>query len=112
MPALFRLLPPYRGGYLLVVGSDYNVSAVGRLLDEAGQPVALVSGTATEFAHPEREPVPFFTNRDGRFGLVGLAPGTWRLQTVGSDGRTYEIRIPETRDTLAVGDLRPGGAAN
>ena len=108
----FRLLPPYRGGYLLVVGSDYNVSAVGRLLDEAGQPVALVSGTATELAHPEREPVPFFTNRDGRFGLVGLAPGAWRLQTVGTDGRTYEIRIPETRDTIVAGDLRPGAAAN
>lgn len=107
----FRLMPPYRGGYLLVVGSDYNVSVVGRLLDETGQPVALVSGTATELAHPEREPVPFFTNRDGRFGLVGLAPGAWRLQTVGANARTYEVRIPETRDTLATGDLTPAAAA-
>ncbi len=106
-PGSFRLFPPYRAGYLLVVGSDYNVSAVGRLLDEAGQPLALMSGTATELAHPEREPIAFFTNRDGRFGMVGLAPGVWRLETVGAVGLTYEVRIPETRDTVAAGDLRP-----
>jgi outer membrane usher protein len=100
----FRLFPPYRGGYLLTVGSDYNVSVVGRLLDESGQPAALVSGTATELAHPEREAVPFFTNRDGRFGLVGLAPGDWRLATV--TGLTYTLQIGETQDTVSAGDLR------
>jgi len=103
----FRLMPPYRGGYLLTVGSDYNVSAVGRLLDEEGQPVALVSGIATEAAHPDREPIPFFTNRDGRFGIVGLAPGEWRLQTVGGSKQTYQIQISEGEDTAAFGDIRP-----
>lgn len=104
----FRLMPPYRGGYLLMVGSDYNVSAVGRLIDTAGQPVALMSGTATELAHPDREPVTFFTNRDGRFGIVGLAPGDWRLQTVGASKLTYELRISEGQDAITVGDLTPG----
>jgi outer membrane usher protein len=107
-PGSFRLLPPYRAGYLLTVGSDYNISAVGRLLDEAGRPLVLVSGTATELAHPEREPIAFFTNRDGRFGIVGLAPGVWRLETVGAAGKTYEVRFSETQETAAVGDLLPG----
>ncbi len=104
----YRLMPPYRGGYLIVVGSDYNVSAVGRLLDAAGQPVALLSGTAIELAHPEREPIPFFTNRDGRFGIVGLAPGEWRLQTAGTPGETYRLQVPETQDTVAAGETQTG----
>jgi outer membrane usher protein len=103
----FRLLPPYRGGYLLTVGSDYNVSAVGRLLDPQGQPVTLVSGTATELAEPDREPIAFFTNRDGRFGVIGLAPGQWLLQTTGGAPLSYVLDIPDTQDTLAAGDLHP-----
>lgn len=100
----FRLFPPYRGGYLLTVGSDYNVSVVGRLLDESGQPLPLVSGTAAELANPGREPIAFFTNRDGRFGMVGLAPGEWRLTTV--TGLAYDLRIADSQDTVAAGDLR------
>lgn len=106
----FRLFPPYRAGYLLTVGSAYNVSAVGRLLDEQGQPAALVSGTAVELAHPDREPIAFFTNRAGRFGIVGLAPGDWRLET-STGGLIYEIRVPDTRETVAAGDLNPRSSA-
>jgi outer membrane usher protein len=108
----YRLMPPYRAGYLVKVGSEYNISAVGRLLDQAGQPVPLVSGTATELAHPDREPIAFFTNRDGRFGIIGLAPGEWRLQTVGTPGQTYLLRVPETQETVAAGELKPRAAGS
>lgn len=100
----FRLLPPYRAGYRLTVGSDYNVTAVGRLLAANGEPAALVSGLAQELAAPEREPVPFFTNRDGRFGLTGLAPGRWRL-ALPRNGASYEIEIPEDGLTVRLGDV-------
>jgi outer membrane usher protein len=102
----FRLLPPYRAGYRLTVGSDYNVSAVGRLLTTGGDPVALLSGLATELAAPEREAVPFFTNRDGRFGLTGLAPGRWRL-SLPQTGAAYEIVVPEEEASVRLGDLSP-----
>lgn len=101
----FRLLPPYRGGYLLKVGSDYNVTAVGRLLTESGEPLSLVAGTASELADPEREPVALFTNRDGRFGVTGLAPGRWRIAM--TDGAIYEIEIDEEMTTIRLGDVRP-----
>ena len=104
----FRLVPPYRGGYLLTVGSEYNVSAVGRLLNASGEPVALVSGLAQELANPEREPVAFFTNRDGRFGATGLAPGKWRL-TLPAAGLAYEIDLPADQPAVQTGDLRPAG---
>ncbi len=109
-PGALRLLPPYRAGYRLTVGSDYNVSAVGRLLTGDGEPVALVSGLATELAAPEREAVPFFTNREGRFGLTGLAPGRWRL-TLPQIGTVYEVEIPDEEMAVRLGELTPTAPA-
>ena len=104
----FRLLPPYRAGYLLTAGSDYMVSVVGRLLDASGEPVVLIAGTATEAAHPEREPVPLFTNAAGRFGATGLAAGKWRITLTDPDRTSYAIDIPASASaTIALGDLRP-----
>ncbi|MHA4836529.1 fimbria/pilus outer membrane usher protein [Sphingopyxis sp. MSC1_008] len=104
----FRLLPAYRSGYRLTVGSDYMVSVVGRLLGTTGEPITLVAGAAVEEAHPEREPVPLFTNAAGRFGATGLAPGRWRIMLNDLDRTRFDLVIPEGADrTIAAGDLVP-----
>lgn len=104
----FRLLPPYRAGYRLTVGSDYMASAVGRLLDANGAPIALVSGTASEDAHPEREPIALFTNAAGRFGATGLAPGRWTITLNDPDRTRFAFTVPDNADrTIALGDLAP-----
>ena len=104
----FRLFPPYKSGYKLTVGSDYSLTAVGRLLNSDGEPVTLVAGTATELSHPEREPVTLFTNREGRFGATGLAPGRWRIQMLDDQKSTYIIEVPKSADgVIRVGDLKP-----
>jgi outer membrane usher protein len=104
----FKLFPRYRSGYLLEVGSDYHVTAMGTMLDVDGQPVALVSGKATELAHPERPPVTLFTNRQGRFGAAGLAPGQWRLEMLDSKKSVYVITIPgEAEGVVRLGDITP-----
>ncbi|MES2339624.1 MAG: fimbrial biogenesis outer membrane usher protein [Pseudomonadota bacterium] len=105
----FRLLPPYRSGYRLVVGSDYSVTAMGRMQDVDGDPVSLVTGTATELAHPDRAPVTVFTTRDGRFAATGLAPGTWRIAMLDAKKSTFTITIPDTAKGLVrLPDLQPG----
>ena len=107
----YRLLPPYRGGYRLTVGSDYMVSVVGRLLGANGEPIALVAGSAVEAAHPEREPVPLFTNATGRFGATGLAPGRWRITLADADKTGFDLVIAQgVEGTVSVGELRPGNA--
>jgi outer membrane usher protein len=104
----FRVFPPYRSGFLLEVGSDYGVTALGTMIDADGQPVALVSGTATELAHPERPPVTLFTNRQGRFGATGLAPGQWKLEMLDEKKSVYLIDIPETADgIIRLGQIAP-----
>jgi outer membrane usher protein len=104
----FRLFPPYKSGYRLVVGSDYTVTAIGRLLNADGEPIALLTGSAVEMMHPERTPVELFTNRDGRFGAVGLAPGNWRIEMKDDQRSTYMLDIGrDVSGVLRVGDLRP-----
>ncbi|GGE03572.1 hypothetical protein GCM10011515_23950 [Tsuneonella deserti] len=106
----FRLFPGYRSGYMLEVGSDYNVTALGTMLNADGEPVALVSGSAREIAHPERAPVIVFTNRQGRFGAAGLAPGKWRVEMLDEARSVYIIDVaPETQGVLRLGEIRPSG---
>ena len=104
----FKLFPPYRSGYVLEVGSDYHLTALGTMLDIDGQPVSLVSGKATELAHPERPAVTLFTNRQGRFGATGLAPGQWRLEMLDTKNSVYVITIPADADgVVRLGDITP-----
>ena len=106
----YRLFPAYRSGYLLEVGSDYNVTAIGTMLDADGQPVALVSGTATELDKADGVRVTVFTNRQGRFGATGLAPGRWRIEMLDDARSAYIIEIPaDTQGVLRVGEIRPSG---
>jgi outer membrane usher protein len=106
----FRLFPPYRSGYLLTVGSSYNVTAIGRMLNRDGEPVSLVTGKAIEIANPTREPIGLFTNREGRFGAVGLAPGRWRVEMLDDQKSVFTIDVPKDAEgVLRVGDLAPAG---
>ncbi len=104
----FKLFPPYRSGYVLEVGSDYNVTALGNMVNVDGQPVALVSGTATELGKPDRAPITVFTNRDGRFGATGLAPGRWRIEMLDANKSVYVIEIPEdAQGIVRLGQITP-----
>lgn len=101
-----RLLPPYRAGYLVTVGSDYGVTAIGRLLNREGEPVTLIAGVAIEQGGEGR--VEIFTNRQGAFGASGLKAGRWRIEMPGQPPLVYELIVPETSDGIArAGDLRP-----
>ena len=106
----YRLFPAYRSGYTLEVGSGYNVTALGTMRDVDGEVVALVSGTATELGKPDGEPVTVFTNRQGRFGATGLAPGRWRIEMLDDNRSVYILDIPEgTEGVLRVGEISPSG---
>lgn len=104
----FRVFPPYRAGYLVIAGSDYSVTAVGRLIGPGGGPVELVAGRAIELARPERAPITVFTNREGRFGASGLRPGRWRVEMPTTPRSTFILDIPEqAQGVVRLGDLRP-----
>jgi outer membrane usher protein len=101
-----RMLAPYRAGYVVTVGSDYNLLVVGGLRN-GGEPLALKVGQAVEVGGEGRR-VEFFTNRQGRFGISGLRPGHWRLEISGDPPVRYDLVIPETTaGVVRIGDLNP-----
>ncbi|HLI67505.1 MAG TPA: fimbrial biogenesis outer membrane usher protein [Caulobacteraceae bacterium] len=107
-PGTFSVMPPYRAGYVIVVGSDYSVTGVGRLLSRYGEPVSLLAGQATEVDNPQHPAIEVFTNRDGRFGVLGMRPGKWRITMPTDPASVYLITIPEgAKGMVALGDQHP-----
>jgi outer membrane usher protein len=104
----FRVFPPYRAGYKFVVGSDYSITAIGRLLDADGAPLVLISGQAVEVAKSDQPPIVLFTNRDGRFGASGLRPGQWRIEMGTTPPTVYQLDVPAAAEGFVkTGDLKP-----
>ncbi|MFN5783510.1 MAG: hypothetical protein ACK442_10660 [Novosphingobium sp.] len=91
---------------MLEVGSDYNVTALGTMLDIDGQPVSLVSGTAKQIGKADGPTLTMFTNRDGRFGATGLAPGKWRVEMLDAKKSVFIITIPEdSQGIVRLGEI-------
>ena len=109
--ATYDIHAPYKAGYALQAGSAYTVTAIGTLQTARGEPIPLLAGTAREADKPNGRKVELFTNRAGRFGAQGLAPGRWIIEmpTEGEPTR-YVIGIPEgVKGLHNAGVLKPAG---
>jgi outer membrane usher protein len=100
--------PKYRAGYSLTVGSDYHLLVVGKLLNRLGEPISLLTGTATELAAPKRPGITVFTTRDGRFVAQGLRPGRWRIAMASEPPAVFEFDLPGETAGSAQGMIRIG----
>ncbi|WP_271439477.1 fimbrial biogenesis outer membrane usher protein [Pontixanthobacter luteolus] len=107
----FRVLPQYRSGYKMIVGSEYSMTAIGTLLNPEGEPVSLAIGKITEVDKDNPMSYEIFTNREGRFGIPGLAPGKWRLEMLDDDRSSAEITIPDNPEVniVRLGPIRTSG---
>jgi outer membrane usher protein len=105
----YRFEAPYRGAYRIVVGSDYWMTASGRLLRADGSPLTYAAGEAYEVGGPEdRAPATFFTSSDGHYDISGVKPGRWRLTMTTDPPTIYDIDVGEAADGLvSVGDTSP-----
>lgn len=102
----FELYPWLNAGFTRVVGSSYNVTVIGTLLDAEGQPLALTYGVAESIDDPSAPKVELFTNRVGRYGASGLSDGRWIFKM--SNGAVYSIDIDDSGGNLIRSEaLRP-----
>ncbi len=106
-----KILPPYRGGYLVTAGSDYSVTALGTLIGPNGTPVSLLSGKAIELGVSNPRTLTIFTNRTGRFGISGMRPGRWRVEMPTEPPTIVEIVVPEkSLGVVRLGEVKLGDA--
>jgi P pilus assembly protein, porin PapC len=109
---VFDINPPYKSGYDLAVGSAFNVTAVGTLVDKRGEAVALSVGEAEAVSGTGKRTVGVFTNRSGRFVAQGLGPGRWRLRMDTTPPIEFELTIPgDAVGLFRAGDLAPVGGS-
>lgn len=96
-----RVRPGYKSGYAIQVGSDAFVSALGRMVGNAGKPAALISGRVRLLDDPTAEPELFFTNSVGRFAIQKLIPGkTYRVELFISPAAGFEFTVPADNEGL------------
>lgn len=101
----YSLRPTYRSGALIRVGAEGTVFLRGRL-HAGGAPVALSAGTLRSVSRATAAPMPFFTNRTGRFVLIGLEPGTYALQL---DQQSESLESGESLESVEI--VIPQGSA-
>jgi outer membrane usher protein len=100
-----ELYPWEHSGFRRTIGSEFNVSITGRLVDQRGNPVALAIGQATRIGDTKSPAIEVFTNRDGRLGASGLAPGDWLIK---AGDLEYRLTIaPDDGALININDLRP-----
>lgn len=92
----YSLLPPYKSGTVLEVGSGSSISAFGVLQTPDGQPLPLVYGKAIHQGDPKFAPVEIFSNRVGRFAVQGLKAGTYKLVFQTEPPLTTQITIEDS----------------
>lgn len=105
----FDFLGPYKSGYRVQAGSSYTVTAIGTLAGEDGHPISLLGGTAREVGRKDGARIQLFTNKAGRFGAQGLAPGSWiiDIETEPEPTRFLLDIPPGTTGLFQAGLLRP-----
>jgi outer membrane usher protein len=104
-----KVMPPYRGGYLITAGSDYSVTALGTLIGTDGVPISLLAGKATEIGVTDPKTLTIFTNRTGRFGVSGMREGRWRIEMPTEPPTVVEVEIPdEALGVVRLGEVKLG----
>ncbi|WP_019507249.1 fimbria/pilus outer membrane usher protein [Pleurocapsa sp. PCC 7319] len=103
----YAILPTYKSGTLIKIGTDATVFIRGSLVDAKGEPVSLKVIEITSLDDPDWQPVTLFTNRVGKFAAEGFKPGRYQGSLLGKEKNSLEFTIPEEQTGLSdLGVLR------
>jgi len=105
----FHFTPSYKSGFMLYLGEDAIVYVVGKLIDATDQPLARQFLRATPLSKGNSPDINFFTDRLGRFQILGMKAGnSYRISTIGNDDiGSFQVIIPlDQKDVYEVGDVQ------
>jgi outer membrane usher protein len=92
---VFTAAPTYKSGTAIEVGTGGTVMLDGTLVDAEGKPIGLYSGHFVSLDDQKQRPIAFFTNRAGRFRVLGLFPGQFELRLDNFPGRSKTVVVPK-----------------
>jgi len=97
----FPLLATYKSGFLLDLGQDRTLFAIGRLVDEQGSPLAHQPIEIRSIGNPDASPVIGVTSRNGRFQMPDIKPGQYEIRALSiSQHGSVIVQIPNTEKSM------------
>ncbi|MDZ8186431.1 MAG: fimbria/pilus outer membrane usher protein [Nostoc sp. ChiSLP02] len=96
----YAVLPSYKSGTLIRVGTDATVFLRGKLLLVNGKAVALQSGKVISLSDHNWQTLTLFTNKAGKFALPGLKPGRYEIRLLGDLQQVVQFEIPANQAGL------------
>jgi len=91
---VYNLLPSYRSGTLIRIGTEATVFVRGILINANGEPIALQTAEVTSLSDPNWQSVTLFTNKVGKFALEGFKPGRYELRINNNQQNVIRFEIP------------------
>jgi outer membrane usher protein len=88
------LVPTYRSGIAVRVGTKATITAQGTLRYEGGEAIALQAAEIVPRGSPSASPLEVFTDEDGVFQAYGLTPGRYELRLSADEAVREPITIP------------------
>jgi outer membrane usher protein len=96
----FTLLPTYRSGTVIPMGTEASVFVQGILVSPDGEGISLQVGEVISLTEPQSEPILFFTDEGGIFMIFGLKPGIYRLRLFVAPEVDLDFEIDEGAEGL------------
>lgn len=94
--------PSYRSGFLIQAGGAMGVIVGGALVSPDGTPLNLKGGQVTSLTLDRQSAQPFFTNRKGRFRLMPLPPGKYKLEIFEYSNMDIILQIKQGKEGALV----------
>ena len=91
----YAVLPTYKSGTVIKIGTDATVFLRGTLRNAKDEPLSLLSGEIISLSDPNWKPLQLFTNRAGKFALTGLKSGRYELRMYTNPPIVFSVNIPE-----------------
>ncbi len=103
----FTLLPTYKSGFLLKLGKERRIIAIGRLVDDQRGPLAHLPIEIRRLDDRDEKPVSTITSRGGGFQMPDIKPGRYEIRPSSTTRwGSVTVEIPETQDDLyRLGDV-------
>ncbi len=93
--SVYNLFPTNRSGIAVTIGTNSTLMLDGKLSNTDGTFIPYEAGEVTKIDDESWGPKTFFTNRKGKFRILGLNPGSFRIKLYSDAWEALELTIPK-----------------